>query len=272
MSLSKKKDWVEVIAPANEMNRMLGHTDEIRRRLDDMPERVPPGAKEAALLTIWVKEQEFAFKPIMESLAVLASLKDWSDSFLVADKLTPGFNWKQQPFRKYASFQDFYESELEKTWGTWDNLQKTYAQVAKGKISEKRGVRLVLRLAQNTVPAKQPWRPKKDESGTNKKIGTTYGRNSAAYLTSVIAREAENPNNPNQVQIAQVYPEMKAGKYKSVRAAAIDAGIIKPKKTALQRLQAIWNSKRVQVLWQKAKPDERKKFLDELYGGPNPLH
>ena len=132
MSLSKKAKWVDVISPANEMNRMLGHTDPIRRRLDDMPERVPPGAKEAALLTIWVKEQEFVFQPIVEALAVLASLKDWSESFLVADKLTPGFSWKQAPFRKYASFQDFYKRELESTWGAWDKLQATYAKIAKG--------------------------------------------------------------------------------------------------------------------------------------------
>jgi uncharacterized protein (DUF3820 family) len=136
-SLQKKSRWVDVSHPAGEMSRMLGHMDPTVRRLEDMPEHVPEGAKAVALLTIWVREQKFAFEPIMESLRVLASLQDWSEEFLVADgKLTDGFNWKKQPFKKYASFQDFYTRELEETWGAWNKLQETYAQCAEGKITE----------------------------------------------------------------------------------------------------------------------------------------
>jgi hypothetical protein len=41
---------------------------------------------------------------------VLEALPDWSHGFLVADKFTPqeNFDWRQQPFRKYESFADFY--------------------------------------------------------------------------------------------------------------------------------------------------------------------
>jgi hypothetical protein len=232
------------------MNLMLGHTGPILRRLDDMPERVPPGAKEAALLTIWVKEQEFAFKPIMDSLAVLASLKDWSDSFLVADKLTPGFNWKQAPFRKYASFQDFYKRELESTWGSWDNLQATYAEIAKGAITEEEGKARVLRKHGGT--GANQYTVKLAEHGTAELVTTKsalrikYG--TADYILARLERDSSPEND-----FGELAAKIEA-KQISARAAGIKAGFIK-ERTVLDQLRC---------LWKKATLFEKKQFLNEV--------
>jgi hypothetical protein len=134
MSYSKKAQWMDVIGPGNEMARTIGHMKP--RKLEDMPEFVPPGAREAALITIFAREQDFAFEPVMKALEVLSKLEDWSHKFLVADKLNPHFNWKDSPFKKYASFADFYKQELEATWGPWTELQAGWAEVVSGKKSE----------------------------------------------------------------------------------------------------------------------------------------
>ena len=42
------------------------------------------------------------------------------------------FNWRNAEWRKYQSFADFYQRELENTWGSWEQLQEKFAQVARG--------------------------------------------------------------------------------------------------------------------------------------------
>jgi hypothetical protein len=108
------------------MNWTLGH---IRlRRLDDMPGLVTPGAKEVALITLFAREQDFALMPITEAMQVLSKLDDWSGKFLAADEVHPHFNWKTQPFKSYASFEDFYDRELRETWRSWTELQATWSR------------------------------------------------------------------------------------------------------------------------------------------------
>lgn len=115
----------------------------VPRALHDMPDLVHhKGAKEVAVLTVAVREQAFTFKPVMEALQILASGDvDWSKQFLVAHELAsafggPSFDWKKAPHRSYASFEDFYRRELEATWGEWEQLQHTYAQIIRGEITE----------------------------------------------------------------------------------------------------------------------------------------
>lgn len=133
--MSAKGKWAsDVIVPAAGLSRTIGHMRP--RKLDDLPASVRPGSREAALVTIFAREQEFALKPVMEALEVLSKLEDWSQSFLVADELTGLFNWRNAPFKKYASFADFYARELEETWGTWKELQTSWAEVVAGRRTE----------------------------------------------------------------------------------------------------------------------------------------
>jgi Protein of unknown function (DUF3102) len=100
-----------------------------RTNLLDMPAYVQPGVREAALVTLVAQEMQVSFKAFVEALKVLEGLTDWSHAFLIADEMTVsgrGWSWRRQPLRKYASFQDFYEQELAKTFGDWKELLAKY--------------------------------------------------------------------------------------------------------------------------------------------------
>lgn len=124
----------------------------VPRALDEMPKFVHhKGAKEIAVLTVAAREQAFTFKPVMEALKVLESGGiDWSLDYLVAHDLIddsirgPSFSWRDSPWRRYSSFEDFYHQELEAIWGKWEELQHTYARIVRGEISDDEGRKIVL--------------------------------------------------------------------------------------------------------------------------------
>jgi hypothetical protein len=81
----------------------------------------------------------------MEALQKLAAMKQevWAHQFLVAGP-NARLDWKESPMRQYASFKDFYAREIEATFGKWENLQRTWSNVVKGKITEEEGRTLIL--------------------------------------------------------------------------------------------------------------------------------
>jgi hypothetical protein len=108
-------DWISDVArPVREGPEAAG------RAFRDLPDDLSPGAKQVARLTAWRSWQSYALDPIMRDLEFLSKLEDWECEFLVADKV--GFNWRTAPWRRYASFRDFYTKELEATYGKWDLL------------------------------------------------------------------------------------------------------------------------------------------------------
>jgi len=133
MSLTQKAEWAKAIGPAVDMRRVFGNTVAGDRRLEDLPSKLPAGVREVAIVSVFAREQDFAFDPVQKALQSLALLEDWSGSFLVApDNLSTSFNWRNAEWRKYQSFADFYQRELENTWGSWEQLQEKFAQVARG--------------------------------------------------------------------------------------------------------------------------------------------
>src|SRR6516164_4028 len=133
MSLTQKAEWAKAIGPAVDMRRVFGNTAAGDRRLEDLPSKLPAGVREVAIVSVFAREQDFAFDPVQKELQSLALLEDWSGSFLVApDNLSTSFNWRNAEWRKYQSFADFYQRELENTWGSWEQLQEKFAQVARG--------------------------------------------------------------------------------------------------------------------------------------------
>jgi len=133
MSLTQKAEWAKAIGPAVDMRRVFGNTAAGDRRLEDLPSKLPAGVREVAIVSVFAREQDFAFDPVQKALQSLALLEDWSGSFLVApDNLSTSFNWRNAEWRKYQSFADFYQRELENTWGSWEQLQEKFAQVARG--------------------------------------------------------------------------------------------------------------------------------------------
>jgi hypothetical protein len=131
-STTKPTEWADILGPARDFEAAVTKT----RSLYDLP-IVGDGAKEIALLSIFKEEQRFAFHPVMRALQRLSELTDWSPSFFVCDRIeSEFFDWRTMPLRQYSSFQDFYHRELEATWGKWEELQHTYAQIVRGEISD----------------------------------------------------------------------------------------------------------------------------------------
>jgi hypothetical protein len=111
------------------------------RGLDGLPPDIAAadnGAREIAILTLTARLQEWRLKPVMEALHRLHALKDWSHSFLIAHTKAagPSLNWRDAPMRRYSSFSEFYQQELQTVFGDWGRLQAKWERVVKGKISE----------------------------------------------------------------------------------------------------------------------------------------
>jgi polyhydroxyalkanoate synthesis regulator phasin len=142
--LAKKAKGVAQLRDALKMQDRTGNVGRIERRLADLPEEMPVGVREVALVTVYAREQAFAFKPVMRALKTLSKLKSWSKEFLVADgEVTRWFSWKDAPLRRYKSFKDFYAKELEKTWGSWERLQQIYRELVAGKLTHDEASRAV---------------------------------------------------------------------------------------------------------------------------------
>lgn len=114
--LAKKSRWVgEAIAPAKSM---------LSRSLNDLPSDVTPGAKQVAMLTAWRTAQADAIERVTAALDMLETLPDWSGGFLVCDAIN--FDWRTAPFKRYASFTDFFDTELRDTWEAWDAIHHRF--------------------------------------------------------------------------------------------------------------------------------------------------
>ncbi len=51
---------------------------------------------------------------------------------------------RNRRFENTKSFSDFYSQQLEETWGSWKDLQATWAEVAAGRLSEKKAKERIL--------------------------------------------------------------------------------------------------------------------------------
>jgi hypothetical protein len=117
--LQRKSRWAgEAIGPAQST---------LHRSLNDLPTDVTPGARQVAELTSWRMAQEYQVERIAAALDVLEKLPDWQGGFLVCNSIN--FDWHNPvsaPFRHYASFNDFFDTELRETWEAWDRLHRRY--------------------------------------------------------------------------------------------------------------------------------------------------
>lgn len=110
---------------------------------------------------------------------------------------------------------------------TWEKYCESRLQVAADKLKEEAEGRVaaVIAKAENTPPLAANGGNRKNQFDNYQTDFDNHGGTSNDYLTARIARD-----NP------EVLEGMKQGKYRSVRAAAIDAGIIDPDKTRRYQL------------------------------------
>jgi hypothetical protein len=195
-----------------------------RVNVDDLPRDLAhcEGGQEAAVLTLAARSHDFEFDAVMTALEKLSKLTDWSHPFMVADSAVgkrPYFDWRDAPLRHYKSFKDFYQRELETTWGKWEDLQHTWARIVEGEITEEEGRHIILRGR---------GRPRKD--GDEKDVTSFLKRSEMNTKAHIIARlDRDRPDLAARVR----------AKTMSANAAAIEAGFRKrterKKLTALQR-------------------------------------
>lgn len=155
----------------------------------------------------------------------------------------------------YESYEDFYEKEMKPWLGPLDKLLNRLQQFRTGELTHKEVQAQIEKetLATRTQQLAQTMTPKSapadGEVGNGRQrrsynITPTSDRGTdRTYLASRIARD-----HP------KIDARLKAGKFRSIRAAAIEAGIVKIKST-LEQLQS---------LWAKATPQERRAFLKEV--------
>jgi hypothetical protein len=221
----------------------------VPRALADMEPLVYPGAREVATLTVAARSLDWQFEPVMYALEIASKITDWSHPFMVAqrvkgDKFGPSFNWKDAPYRRYKSFEHFYANELEQTFGTWENLQRTWGEVVKGKITEDEGRRIILhghggdRRSEKTRFQSD----NQDDVITLKERGT-----SRAYVLARLDRD--RPDLAAKVRAKTI----------SANAAAIEAGFWK--KVERRKITII---DRLLRLWAKATDDERAAFRTKI--------
>jgi hypothetical protein len=217
------------IRTANKVMEVYGGIEAVAvRRLDDLPPGLgSDGGREIAILTLACRQQDFQFKPVMEALEKLASMKQevWAHQFLVAGP-NARLDWKESPMRQYASFKDFYAREIEATFGKWENLQRTWSQVVKGDITEDEGRKII--LGQNPKGG----RPRKENRGANFDHSTVLKpgeRNTKAHWLARLDRADDKDltlKGLTRDQFADLAAKVRA-KTMSANAAAEEAGFRK---------------------------------------------
>lgn len=196
------------------------------RSLMDLPNDVTPGARDVAQLTAWRTAQVCALPQMVDALARLRNLKDWKGGFLIADKLN--FDWKTAPFKRYASFEEFYETELADTYGDLERLLDTARRLRRGEIDTGQALKDVEQSAEDTRAKKaqrhglgkrvrKNGRPLRTEPNFDF-IKVNHGGTSAAYLAGRLRRDRPD-----------IADRLAAGEFPSVRAACREAGIVKDK-------------------------------------------
>lgn len=213
------------------------------RRIDDIPKDFAraDGAREIAVLTLTALSHDFEFKPVMDALEKLAALDDWSHSFFVAHtgrNQRPTFDWREAPQRKYESFKDFYAQELEQTFGSWENLQHTWAEVAKGKITEDEARKLILRGHGGD---------RKSEAVKDQGSNTTLIGRGAEYIAARLERDG----------LDDLATKVRSGEM-SAHAAAIEAGFRK-KLTPFEQIDRLIAKHRENLT-----DEEREKLREKL--------
>lgn len=151
--------------------------------------------------------------------------------------------------RRFDTWADYVEGfcELEPAWA---EFLASYRGKLSGDYQTDRRTAAVA-LAEKAEPLAPPRRPTKEEQQERASKGsdTTLAGRGADYLTARIARDRPD-----------ILERMKAGEFRSVRQAAIEAGIVKVP-TTLEKLRR---------LWAKATPEERDALRADL-GAPQCL-
>lgn len=160
-------------------------------------------------------------------------------------RAAPSARWlREHPERLPMPWADYCREVLQEDAPGWiDFLIDNEAQLKGKGYAEARSAQ---ERAKKAKPQPTPGGDRRSEeakadqgaNGTLKR-----GSNQAGYLTARIARDRPD-----------ILERMKAGEYRSVRQAAIEAGIVKVP-TTLEKLRK---------LWEKATPEERRAFLLEV--------
>lgn len=165
---------------------------------------------------------------------------------------------------EHASFEAYWKSKFEKAFGTFTELEATYhfielvaPQLRGATWTDAKAAKVVAEGA--AAEAKEPIGPRGNPTGRNKHSdpeeslsdkqsnnGEVPGKGGtrAQYLAHRVATAAKRGDQ----KAAEVLEAMKAGQYRSVRSAALDAGILRPPDPVRLVLRAVVKMTREQRL------------------------
>jgi hypothetical protein len=183
-------------------------------------------AARAAFADKWIRlasgQFNRAWGMVYELLRIIRDHKFYEDARYMEDK------------KARTSFEEYFAEVMQKPFETWCKLEDTYrfVQDYAPHLFEKtfaEAAAKVQEMANNPQPIKTPQEAGAMGGRGNKAIRDTNGFGSsdtADYRVARIARERPD-----------ILERMKAGEFKSVRAAALEAGIVKPTITILVDVQ-----------------------------------
>jgi hypothetical protein len=125
MSPIGPEDKYEVVIRAREAASVQ------RKSIRVLPADLSPGAREVSLLSATTKAQATAIAPMAEALESLRAKGPgiWRGGFLVAGD--GDFDWRTAPWRRYESFEDFYDTELAPVFAAYEELVR-HARAVRG--------------------------------------------------------------------------------------------------------------------------------------------
>lgn len=146
--------------------------------------------------------------------------------------------------KNFGSFENLYAELVEPWLGPWAQLRETYARYRKGEISREQGREEIAAARMMAAPAEVgPGQGHRSDLKPRDDVTKSDRGNSADYLAARLKRD--HPDIAERVE---------RGGYRSIRAAAIEAGIVK-KPNAYKQLCRAWN---------KATPEERDRFEEYI--------
>ena len=171
---------------------------------------------------VWAQDFDYACQ-LRELLHQVDEDRLWSNPQRVGP-LAPGDRSTHSDRESYASFEEYFEDRVGRQFSTWAELEDIYqyARTYKPDLFDKSLVAARAEALQGKTinSGRGPLTKAEKAIGDIVTNSETGKGNSAEYLTRRIARD-----HPD------IFERLKAGEYRSTRAAALEAGIIHPTAT-----------------------------------------
>jgi hypothetical protein len=233
----------------HQLRLKLGH------QIGPLPQGVTQAAEDAMMVVLHAQVQAAVIDPLMSRLHALEARTDWPAQFFVPTESTG--NLKYGELRSYESFADFYQREVEYTWGRWADLQATYSKYKRGDITSDDAVDRIKRSAEE-----MHIRDQQDQQNASRQGQRTDLVDNQNHDVNEVGRPDGNSVEAAlrrlRDQRTDLHERVLAGEL-TAHAAMIEAGFRKPRKR-----DPMPGLSKLRRAWKRASADEREAFLREV--------